>query len=226
MSGEEPVSDPGAPVGGGGGGSVTRWVKGLKDGDPAAAYQLWQRYFHRLVGLAEEKLRKLSYRSASADHEDVALSAFHSLCTCAAKGRFDRLDDRDDLWRLLVVITSRKASDQKQWEGRAKRGGGRVVSEKELADVVGVRSSSPWDELPSDEPTPEFAAMLAEEYQNRINSLPRDELKRIAVLRMEGYSNEEIAAQLGCAVRTVARRLEMIRATWGDDDPADRERPA
>jgi DNA-directed RNA polymerase specialized sigma24 family protein len=146
---------------------------------------------------------------------NVAVSAFHSLCANAAKGRFDRLGDRDDLWRLLVVITSRKASDQKNRSTRAKRGGGRVLSENELADAAGLETGSPWDEVPSDEPTPEFAAMLAEEYQNRLAALGKEELQRIAVLRMEGYTNEEIAAQLGCALRTVARRLEMIRAAWG-----------
>ena len=31
---------------------------------------------------------------------------------------------------------------------------------------------------------------------------------------MEGYNNDEIADQLGCAARTVARRLELIRKTW------------
>jgi hypothetical protein len=46
-----------------------------------------------------------------ADEEDVALSAFDSFCRGAEQGRFPQLSDRDDLWRLLFVITERKAID-------------------------------------------------------------------------------------------------------------------
>jgi RNA polymerase sigma factor (sigma-70 family) len=202
-------------------GSVTRWLGELKAGDPHAADELWKRYFRRLVGLAEGKLRKLSHPSARSDGEDVAQSAFYSLCEGVAAGRFDRLGDRDDLWRLLVVITSRKASDLRQSATRKKRGGGKVRGENELADpgagLSGARSV--WDQIPSHEPTPEFAAMLAEEYQTRLLKLGKEELRRIAVLRMEGYSNEEIAEKLGCALRTVARRLELIRNVWSDELP-------
>ena len=53
----------------------------------------------------------------AADEEDVALSAFDSFCRGAQRGRFPQLDDRDNLWRLLVVITSRKAVDLAQHEG-------------------------------------------------------------------------------------------------------------
>jgi hypothetical protein len=58
-----------------------------------------------------------------ADQEDVALSAFDSFCRNAEEGRFPHLDDRDNLWRLLVVITARKASKLVRAEGRLERGG-------------------------------------------------------------------------------------------------------
>ena len=41
------------------------------------------------------------------DEEDVALSVFQSLCDGVKSGKFSRLDDRVNLWALLVVITSR-----------------------------------------------------------------------------------------------------------------------
>jgi DNA-directed RNA polymerase specialized sigma24 family protein len=101
-------------------GSVSRWIGPLKAGDPRAAQELWERYFQRLVGVARKRLRVRSPRAA--DEEDVALSAFHSLCRGAQQGRFPRLDDRDDLWRLLVLLTARKASHLVRDEGRQKRG--------------------------------------------------------------------------------------------------------
>jgi DNA-directed RNA polymerase specialized sigma24 family protein len=64
------------------------------------------------------------------------------------------------------------------------------------------------------EPTPEFAAQVAEECQRLLDMLPDDELCSIAVWKMEGHTNEEIAGLLGCAVPTVERRLRLIRKCW------------
>ena len=102
------------------GGSVSRWFGPLRDGDPAAAQQLWERYFQRLIELARKKLRDLPHREAA---EDVALSAFDSFCRSAGLARFPQLADRDSLWRLLVVVTARKAAHHKRDERRQKRGG-------------------------------------------------------------------------------------------------------
>src|SRR5262249_9043907 len=102
-------------------GSVTRWLQRLRAGDSTAVQQLWERYFPRLVGLARKKLQDGPRRLA--DEEDVALSAFHSFCRNAEQGRFPQLLDRDGLWRLLVVLTARKAAHLLRDEGRQKRGG-------------------------------------------------------------------------------------------------------
>src|SRR6478609_3604839 len=102
-------------------GSITAWIADLKAGDAAAANALWQVYFPRLVALARIKLSATP--KAYADEEDVALSAFKSLCMGAQQGRFSDLLDRNNLWPLLVVITSRKSLDQRKHAGRQKRGG-------------------------------------------------------------------------------------------------------
>ena len=69
--------------------------------------------------------------------------------------------------------------------------------------------------IAGNEPTPEFASELAEEYQQRLDQLGDESLKRVAQLRLEGYDYDEIAGRLGVARRTVARKLEMIRDAWG-----------
>jgi DNA-directed RNA polymerase specialized sigma24 family protein len=111
-------------------GSVTRWLGALKAGDPDAAQRLWERYFADLVRLARARLRRAP--RAAEDEEDVALSAFDSFCTAATQRRFPRLDDRDDLWRVLVTLTERKAADLRRRRRRQKRGGGRVAPEADL----------------------------------------------------------------------------------------------
>src|SRR3954452_7406815 len=84
---------------------ITVWITQLKEGQRDAVQQLLERYFGRLVQLARARLQG---RSGLATYdEDVALSAFKSLCLGAERGRFPRLLDRDDLWRLLAVLTIR-----------------------------------------------------------------------------------------------------------------------
>jgi DNA-directed RNA polymerase specialized sigma24 family protein len=183
-------------------GSVTRWLGPLQVGDPAAAQQLWERYFDRLVGLARTKLRGAPRRAA--DEEDVALSAFDSFCRNAEQGRFPQLADRDSLWRLLVTLTVRKAAHQVRDEGRQKRGGAAALNDPD-ADLA---------EALSQEPSPEFAASVAEECQRLLNRLGDRELQTVALLRMEGYTVEELVEKLGCAPRSVKRKLALIRRIW------------
>src|SRR4051794_558066 len=115
-------------------GSVTLWLGGLKAGDPDAAQALWERYFGRLARMAGARLRAASRAATGGDGEDAALSALDCVCAGAARGRFPRLDDRDDLWRLLVTVTDRKVTDRARRGNRVKRGGGRrVLDEAALA---------------------------------------------------------------------------------------------
>jgi DNA-directed RNA polymerase specialized sigma24 family protein len=190
---------------------VTTWVEQLRAGSRAAAQPLWERYFRRLVGLARKKLRGARCRAAGA--EDVALSAFDSFCRGAEDGRFPRLEDRDDLWALLVVITARKASDLRQHENRHKRGGGKVGGESVLDEVLGDdEGAAGIDQVVGAEPTPELAAQVAEEFERLLAKLPSDELRQVALWKMEGDTNEKIAARLPCSRATVERRLRMIRS--------------
>src|SRR5262249_17434507 len=142
-------------------------------------------------------------RRAAADEEDVALSAFRSFCRAAEQGRFPQLQDRDDLWRLLVVITRRKAINLARQEHRAGVAGRRVLGESGLAGGVPDNSDmAGLDGVADAEPTPAFAALLAEEYQRLLDMLGDPQLRQLALLKLEGRSNEECAARLGCALRT------------------------
>src|SRR5262249_48520513 len=127
-------------------GSVSRWLGPLQKGDPAAAQQLWQRYFHRLIELAYKKLRDSPQPEAA---EDVALSAFDSFCRNARHGRFPELADRDSLWRLLVIITARKAAHHQRDARRKKRGGEAAEGGPLGHDPVPI-----LEQIASREPTP------------------------------------------------------------------------
>ncbi len=192
-------------------GSVTSWIQHVKSGEESAAQQLWERHFARLVQLCNQKLRHRP--RPAADEEDVALSAFHTFCQGAQQGRFPQLHDRAELWRLLVLIAAHKAIDLLRRENSQRRGGGRVAGEAALCGGDSSSATPLLDRVIGREPTPEFAALIAEEYDRLIESLGDDSLRRVAQAKLEGYSNEEIAGQLGCSLRTVERKLWVIRKT-------------
>jgi DNA-directed RNA polymerase specialized sigma24 family protein len=190
------------------GNSVTQWIWALKQGDQGAAQGLWEAYFCRLVGLARARLRDAPRRVA--DEEDVALNAFDSFCRGAQAGRFPRLDDRHDLWQILGLITVRKAMNLRNYEARRSRGMGRIQS---LTDLT----PDGLETIGGGEPTPELAAQLAEEFQRLIEQLGDTTLQSVATLKLEGYTNVEIAARLGCVISTVERKLARIRGKWAGE---------
>ncbi|MFO0949408.1 MAG: ECF-type sigma factor [Planctomycetota bacterium] len=197
--------------------SVTQWIGQLKAGEQRAAGKLWERYFDRLVRMAGKRLR-IARRRVS-DEEDAALSAFHLFCRGAAEDRFPKLEDRDDLWQLLVMLTDRKAIDQvRRHELRLKRGGGRVVGESAFG-TPSARGGG-IHELAGFEPTPEFAALVAEEQERLLAKLNDDLLRAIALWKLAGYSNEEIAEKIGKTPRTVTRKLDLIRVIWSQEEKA------
>ncbi len=191
-------------------GSVTIWLDKLKAGDPSAAKSLWDAYFVRVVSLARQRLGVAP--RVAADEEDVALSAFDSFCRAAGKGRFPQLDDRDDLWRLLFAITSRKAAGLIRSEICQSRGAGLVRQ----ASAIETNDSSldVLNTFPCPQPSPDISAAVSDECARLLTLLGEGEFRAVAVWKLEGYTNEEIAGMLGCSLPTVERRLRFIREIW------------
>lgn len=206
-------------------GSITRWLQGLKAGRPEAVEAIWRRYYDRVVAVARRRLRQGQHQAVE-DSEDVALSALNGLASAAARGQFDRLDDRSDLWQILTAITVKKALQRRRWYNRWKRHGRPAAAGKEAgrARPPGVRALD-QDRLlgsaVSKEPAPELAAMLREQLERLLEFLPDPTLRQIAEWRMQGATNTEIAGRLGRAVRTIERKVDLIRLVWEkarDDD--------
>jgi RNA polymerase sigma factor (sigma-70 family) len=176
--------------------SITRLIRAVQDGSNSAVRPLLAAYFDRLVQLAGKRLQNLP--GLGGYDEDLALRSFHSV--------YERLSDparplelagRDDLWRLLATRTISRAIDLIR-----RHHPGEVPGEEDVAQLL------------AREPTPEEAAEVADECRHLLDSLPEPELRQIALWKVEGYTNEEIAARLDCVPRTVERKVSRIRLLW------------
>ena len=159
------------------------------------------------------------------DEEDAAVSAFRSLCRGIEAQRFPEIGDRGNLWALLVVITSRKIANQFRYEHQQRRDANQTLCESMLQpyDNSGV---SILQSIPSNEPTPAFAAEVADMSEYLMSKLPESDLKKLVLLKLEGHTNEDVAELMKITRRTVQRKLERIRRIWVEstDLPAPNER--
>jgi DNA-directed RNA polymerase specialized sigma24 family protein len=196
------------------GGSVTQVIRQMKEGEEVARQQLWERYFHRLVRLARARLWDTPLQAR--DEEDVALSVLDTVIRRAAEGRFPRLVDRHNPWSLLVDITKCKAANLVRYNEARQPPDGRNVHVSAL-EASNEKDGELLASLIGEEPDPAFAAEMAEECGRLLGLLQNTTLRSVALSKMEGYTNKEIASRLGVAEPTVERKLARIRATWAGE---------
>jgi RNA polymerase sigma factor (sigma-70 family) len=176
--------------------SITRLIRAVQDGSGSAVRLLLAAYFDRLVQLASKRLQNLP--GLGGYGEDLALRSFHSVYRrLRDPARPLDLAGRDDLWRLLAARTVSRAID--------------LIRRHRPAEVAGDQDVT---QLLTREPTPEEAAEVADECRRLLELLQEPELRQIALWKVEGYTNGEIAARLDCVPRTVERKVSRIRLLW------------
>jgi RNA polymerase sigma factor (sigma-70 family) len=194
-------------------GSVTRLIQLLRSDDAAerdmAARLIWLRYFRDLLDLARKNLDKRIRRRE--DEEDVLQSMYKSFCLRQQPGEFDVVG-RDVLWKLLVTITLRKARTAAKRQGREMRD----IAREQTLPIDDETQSAHWvlEQMDAVGPSSAEAAVLNDALERRLEALADPELRQIALWRLEGYTNREIADRLDCTERSVERRLERIRSKW------------
>ncbi len=176
----------------------------LRAGDRDSASELWNRYFPRLKRLADSVL---SVRQLPLDAEDAVQVAFWKFLTRMESGKYNEPMRRDDLWRILSKFTAQLARKQSLRENAKKRGGGQVRNESELTG--GSSRGFRLDQILSNVPTAD-CDIIFQELLDRLEI----ELREIALMRLAGYSNLQIKELIGCSLRSVERRIQLIRTIW------------
>jgi DNA-directed RNA polymerase specialized sigma24 family protein len=175
---------------------------------------VWVRFCRPLIARAAAKLGPAVRGRVSP--EDVVQSCFRTFFRRAAAGEFVGATDAEAVFRLLMTITTRRALNARRYQLQKRRSARLTVS----GDWDG------WEGLRS-EPTPgeqaEYDDLLATLKDRVRDDLGIDRHREIAELTFAGRRPEEIAAQLGCAVRTVfrvhARMREVATQLLADPDP-------
>jgi RNA polymerase sigma factor (sigma-70 family) len=189
--------------------SISEWLGQLKSGEVEAAQNLWNRYSEELLRIAKRRLGA-SPRGLG-DEEDVALSVFGSIFRGMEDGRFDNISTRDELWWLLLTIAKRKTIDHIRRETAQKR---QYQPEAQHGSASPFSRYVSLNDLVGSDPTPDFIVSLEEQYLRLLAILRNDQLREIAVLRIEGYNIEEIAQKVAISQRAVERKLHLIRTKW------------
>jgi len=174
----------------------------LRGGDADAAALVFRRFTHRLIGLARGHLDSRLRRKV--DPEDVLQSVFKSFFHRCGNGQF-RLDNRDDLWSLLVSLTLHKCGHRADYFRAARRDVQREAGNAASPDA----SSQEWEAL-AREPTPPEAALLAETVERLLAGLEPHQ-KQIVQLSLEGEPPAQIGVVVGVTQRTVQRVLRGVR---------------
>ena len=187
--------------------TASLWMDLVRAGNAEAQTELWEQFFPQLVALARKRLA--GARMAEGDEEDVALSVLNSFFAGAAENRFPDLRGHDNLWRLLSWMTHRKAIDWLRHNTRQKR---KSLGESALTQRDGTMGDG-IAQVADPNPTPDLEVMLIDELRLLVQKLP-ESMQSVATLKMDGFSNSEIAEQLGYSLATIERRLKMIREIW------------
>jgi len=185
-------------------GSISLLIQSLQKGDSRSATELFARYFPRLLKLAQ---KVLAARTLPMEADDAVQDAFLQFFGGIQVGNYDQPLRRDDLWRILSMITVQKARKQLGREATAKRGGGRVRLESQIGGTGSgaFRLDSQLGSLS----TAECDLIVAEMFEQL-----DDELREVAILRMAGYTNPEIKVLLNSSLRSIERQVQIVRATW------------
>jgi RNA polymerase sigma factor (sigma-70 family) len=196
-------------------GSVTRCIQQLKAGDLDAFEKIWQHYFEELLEVARGVMRQRKKWSI-VDEDDIVQNALLSVCRGFPKNKsYENVNSRESLWPILVAITKFKVADNFRRENAAKRGAGRVVSEANLERNQENSSRIGLAQLVADDsPKPQDIAEMSEQLALLMGLLPREDLKQIARLHLEGWKNNEIAEELEISTRSVERKLALVRDAW------------
>lgn len=193
-------------------------LKQVKTGDQDAVARLWRQFYEPLKQLAGRKLTQRDRRTR--DEEDLALSALNAFYKCIEEDRYSSIVDEDDVWRLLVSIVERKTIDHLRYQYAERRGKGQTGGESiflKRYNALG-NAATGISQFPDHALHHEFQVEFLDQLNAILDKLDDPELRLIVNARIAGFTNTQIAEQIGKSVSSVERKMRLTRDIWRKAD--------
>ncbi len=186
--------------------SVSEWISQFRtNGNEIAALKLWDRINPKVRELSRRLIERTDV-PVPCDEDDVAVSVFAAFCDRLRSQQLPNLTDREALWRLLILMTARKVNDHAKMARAKKRSNGVENPDVALEAV---------SELRDRQLGPAIEVMMEDQCQAMLRKLEDPVLESVVLLKLEGYSNVEIAERMKYSRRTIQRMLELVKDIWG-----------
>ena len=191
-------------------------MQDLQHGDEYAGVKLWEHFYSRPIAAVRNRITTVARRVS--DEDDVVNAAFGLCFRGIREGRYPDLQGRHSLWGLLLSVSEKQLINLNRDHNAKKRGGGKTRGESVFMNRANPEHRG-IEDVSGPEPTPEYAAMVADQSERLLSCLD-DVQRKIASLKMAGYQNSEIAETLDVSISTIERKLSLIRDAWREIEAA------
>lgn len=191
-------------------GSVTRWIEQMRAGDRIAVNALSERYFKKLGNAARSRLHKQA--QTLHDKDDVANFVLEAVVRNISQGKYPDLQDRDDLWFLMLSITQCRISNILKRERSQKVQPTSLTSLTELLETYEGELS----DLSLNSDPEQVAIEINDCWQELMRILPDDDFREIARLKLDFYSNRQISSMMKLTPKYIDRKVAEIQRMWGE----------
>lgn len=192
-------------------GSVTGWIALIREGHPESLDSFSKRYFSKIRDLAKSKLSK-------PDSEEVANDVLAALTRSIAGGKYPDLHDRNSLWFLILKITQRRVIALTRREKAQKRIPSESIQANHSENLVSVESLADYevelDQVIASHTTEAAWIEISDCWEELLRCLPDDDCRKIAQLKLQSYSNREIAMMMAFTPSKVDRKVRLIQDEW------------
>lgn len=186
--------------------SFSELIRLVESGDPSAEERLWNEFYENLLRYVESRVRQRGVPKGLLDEEAITVSVLESIFKCAKQGRLQSMRDRSELSRLLLAITNRKFVDHLRRATAQKMYPGAPLGELRPECI-----QIPPEKLVT------YCVAFEEQLSRLMDLLPDDIHRQIAVLKLAGYTLNEIGLAVDVSVPTVNRKWRYIRRIWADE---------
>lgn len=192
-------------------GSVTGWIVSMREGHQEALDAFSKRYFSKIRDLAKSRLSK-------PDSEEVANDVLVALAQSIAGGKYPDLCDRNSLWFLILKITQRRVIALTRREKAQKRIPSDSMEESRSREMLSIESIEDYevelDQAIASESSESAWIEISDCWEELLRSLPDDACRKIAQLKLQSYTNREIATMLEFTPSKVDRKVRLIQEEW------------